>query len=118
MGPIPGQGTKISHAVLYGRRKERKRKKEGRKERKKEKERKEGGRKRDNLFQGTSPWQDAGKKGCSVDTGTQISCPNRMRSIVCGGHDPSSLPFLKSLEARAVCVCVCVVCRGCRGCWG
>ena len=44
MGPIPGQGTKISHAVWYGRRKERKRKKEGRKERKRKKGRKEEGR--------------------------------------------------------------------------
>ena len=66
----------------------------------------------DNLFQGTSPWQDAGKKGCSVDTGTQISCPSGMRSTVCGGHYPSILPFLKSLEVRAVCVCVCVWCAG------
>ena len=101
-----------------GRRKEgRKEEKERRKERKKEgkKERKEEGRKMDNLFQGTSLWKDAGEKGSSVDARTQISCPSGMRSTICTGHYPSILPFLESLEVRAVCVYVCDVGRVC---WG
>lgn len=41
------RGTKISHAMWYGRRKEKKRKKERKKEGKKERERREGRRKED-----------------------------------------------------------------------
>ena len=52
VGPIPGQGTKISHAVWYGRRKERKRKKE--------RERREGRRKED----GQSIARDQPLAGC------------------------------------------------------
>lgn len=60
VGPIPGQGTKISHAVWYGRRKEKKIKKERKKEGKKERERREGRRKED----GQSISRDQPLAGC------------------------------------------------------